>query len=352
MNEEHHDTAAEGGEEMEPRTTMAVEPAPPPAPRSPAVAPQAQAIDLADRLALIEETRDKSMVEGVDYGTVPGTDKQALFKSGSEKLAVLFELDIQPRSAKTWGPGEHLTVETTATVFHMVSGVRMGYGEGLCTTLERKYRWRREGRTCPECGQETVIKGKEEYGGGWLCYKKKGGCGAKWDDGEAVIEGQDVGEKENPDLPDLWNTVIKMAAKRARVDAALAVTGASALFTQDLDDTGDSTSDAEATLPAPTEEQKAALNAALVWMLPSTEAERVWGEIKAQFGGQLYGPVCEAVVRPIRALKAIRDDEAASDREASDVAVKAPEEEPDTPPPDDSDQRPAEEREADGKADS
>jgi len=36
---------------------------------------------------------------------------------------------------------------------------------------------------CPKCGtNEHVIKGKEEYGGGWLCWKNKGGCGEKWQD--------------------------------------------------------------------------------------------------------------------------------------------------------------------------
>ena len=34
---------------------------------------------------------------------------------------------------------------------------------------------------CPQCGQPAIIKGKEEYGGGWLCWKKEGGCGAKFD---------------------------------------------------------------------------------------------------------------------------------------------------------------------------
>lgn len=38
-------------------------------------------------------------------------------------------------------------------------------------------------RSCPECGKTaSVIKGKEEYGGGWVCYKKKAGCGAKFYD--------------------------------------------------------------------------------------------------------------------------------------------------------------------------
>jgi len=38
-------------------------------------------------------------------------------------------------------------------------------------------------QTCPECGQAAIIKGKAEYGGGYLCWKKKGGCGAKFPDG-------------------------------------------------------------------------------------------------------------------------------------------------------------------------
>lgn len=34
---------------------------------------------------------------------------------------------------------------------------------------------------CPSCGEaKAVIRGRAEYGGGWLCFLKKGGCGAKW----------------------------------------------------------------------------------------------------------------------------------------------------------------------------
>lgn len=39
---------------------------------------------------------------------------------------------------------------------------------------------------CPQCGKKvSVIKGKEEYGGGWLCWKKKEGCGHAWQDAPA-----------------------------------------------------------------------------------------------------------------------------------------------------------------------
>jgi hypothetical protein len=41
------------------------------------------------------------------------------------------------------------------------------------------------GNACPKCGKvRPVIKGKEEYGGGWVCFKKKGGCGATWQDAD------------------------------------------------------------------------------------------------------------------------------------------------------------------------
>lgn len=53
---------------------------------------------------------------------------------------------------------------------------------------------------CPECGKsKAVIKGKEEYGGGWLCFKKKGGCGYAWQtdapDGEPTAEVTALREK-------------------------------------------------------------------------------------------------------------------------------------------------------------
>jgi hypothetical protein len=227
-------TAEEIHDDAEPSAPLPVRAAPP----SLAVTPQVSATELVERLAVIREAQDKAMVKDVDYGIVPGTAKPTLLKPGAEKLGVLFQLDIEPETTKTWGPGDHLTVECTATVYHAPTGARLGKGEGICSTREKKYAKRKQERVCPVCNMPAVIKGKQEYGGGWLCWKKKDGCGATWPDGTAGIERQDVGEIENPDLPDLWNTVVKMAEKRARVDAVLAVTGASALFTQDAEDSG------------------------------------------------------------------------------------------------------------------
>ncbi|MCC7371086.1 MAG: hypothetical protein IT306_21910, partial [Chloroflexi bacterium] len=51
-----------------------------------------------------------------------------------------------------------------------------------------------------------------------------------------VIEGQQVGRVENEDTASLENTVSKMAQKRAHIAATLNATGASRIFTQDLED--------------------------------------------------------------------------------------------------------------------
>jgi hypothetical protein len=41
---------------------------------------------------------------------------------------------------------------------------------------------------CPVCGKDAIIQGKPEYGGGWLCYKQKGGCGAKFATNPALVQ--------------------------------------------------------------------------------------------------------------------------------------------------------------------
>ena len=198
------------------------------------VTPQVQAGELVKRLDVIRDAMNTAMKKDVDYGVIPGTNKPALLKPGAEKLSVLFQLDVQITNEKAWD-GDHLTVNSRATVFHAPTGSRLGFGEGMCSTREAKYAWRVAKRICPQCGAAAIIKGKQEYGGGWLCFKKQDGCGAKFSDGDDQIEKQTTGKVPNPDLPDLWNTVLKMSEKRARVGAVLAVTGASALFTQDVE---------------------------------------------------------------------------------------------------------------------
>jgi len=198
------------------------------------------AADLSKRMALIKEAMQAEMVEGTDYGKVPGTNKPTLLKPGAEKLGVLFRLNIQLENEKHFD-GDHLTVMSRATVYD-AGGHQVGFGEGLCTSKEKKYGKRRKKRLCPECGEDTVRKSKfpphfEKDGEpGWWCPDRDGGCGEEFAAAAPRVVDQVEEEITNPDLPDTWNTIVKMAEKRARVDAVLAVTGASALFTQDVED--------------------------------------------------------------------------------------------------------------------
>ena len=248
---DHAEEDVRDAEVVEERTVGAPPAVPPtpgtaieaPTPAGLAVKPGVEAPELVARLDVIREAADNAMEKGVDYGVVPGTDKPTLFKPGAEKLSVLFQLDVQPVNEKMWEDGGHLTVVSRAEVFHAPTGVRLGRGEGLCSTREKKYGKRKQDRACPKCGAEKIKRSKypprdnPSAEPGWYCFEKIGGCGANFAAADESITSQSVGEVENPDLPDTWNTVVKMAEKRARVNAVLAVTGASALFTQDLEDT-------------------------------------------------------------------------------------------------------------------
>jgi hypothetical protein len=294
-----------------------------------AVTTPVQASDLVERLDKIREAMSTAMQEGVDYGRIPGTDKPTLLKPGAEKLAVMFRLDVQTTHGENWGPGDHLTVPAYTMVYDAPTGIRLGRGEGMCSTRERKYAWRNQQRTCPACGVAAIIKGKAEYGGGWLCFKKKGGCGAKFADGAREIESQAVGEIENPDLPDLWNTVIKMGRKRAIVDAVLLVTGASAIFTQDAEDL-------PAAAPTPSLEQgppfgppasaEIATSArnAIAWVLDepvnSDAVTSLVTQIEGRAGAYFPEIAARAVGHVAAAAKSKRDNQAAD--EAARIAAE------------------------------
>ena len=102
--------------------------------------------------------------------------------------------------------------------------------------MESKYRYRFAEILCPSCGKATIRKSRADKGGGWYCWAKIGGCGKTFQAGDAEIEGQERGKIDNPDIADLYNTVKKMAAKRAKCAAVITCTGTSDMFTQDIED--------------------------------------------------------------------------------------------------------------------
>ncbi len=196
--------------------------------------------ELRDRINLIQEHMKFNLKEKEHYGIIPGCGtKKVLLKSGAEKLLLIFGLAATfTHTIEDLGDG-HRDYRSTCRLTHRASGQVWGEGQGSCSTKENKYRWRKSERVCPTCGANTIIKGKEEYGGGFICFAKKGGCGAKFKDGDPSIESQQVGQTENPDIADCYNTCMKMADKRSLVAACLFATACSDIFTQDVEDLPD-----------------------------------------------------------------------------------------------------------------
>ena len=177
--------------------------------------------------------------DGGDYGIIPGAGKKkVLFKSGGEKLTDIYGLAARyviMSKVEEWDRGLFdFTIQ--CELHRKTDEMFVGSGVGSCSSWEAKYRWREGKRVCPQCHQDTIIKGKDEYGGGWLCWGKKGGCGAKFSSTDPGILDQKVGRLENSDLIDAKNTVLKIAKKRAFIDAVISVTRSSGIFTQDLDE--------------------------------------------------------------------------------------------------------------------
>lgn len=202
-----------------------------------------------------KELIDSIMREGVDYGKIPGTDKSTLLKAGAEKATSFFGLStrfrddvvIEDFTGKDHDGEPFFFYRRTCELWR--GDYIIAAAAGSCNSFEKKYRYRNSERVCPVCGKNAIIKGKAEYGGGFICFEKKGGCKAKFQDNDPAITEQVVGQVKNPDVADLANTILKMADKRALVAATLIATGLSEYFTQDVEDfiTGEYTEVAKTT---------------------------------------------------------------------------------------------------------
>lgn len=176
------------------------------------------------------------MTEGIHYGKIKGISKPTLLKPGAEAINVALRLAPDYDSVETYD-GDHLTVKAKCRLLHITSGLFVAAGEGLCSSRESKYAYRQGKRVCPDCHAEAIVKSNRKNA--FFCIRDEGGCGHRFafnTDQGAALEAQDVGRVPNPDLPDQWNTVLKMADKRALVAAVLNGTAASDVFTQDAED--------------------------------------------------------------------------------------------------------------------
>ncbi len=160
-----------------------------------------------------------NMVKDQDYGVIPGTTKPTLLKPGAEKIVKLLgladEYEILDRQEDWNKPFFRYLLQ--CNLRHLATGTIISQGFGECNSMESKYHYRWIGeRDLPEGIDKTKLVSQErrsKTGGHWTVYRF-----------------------DNEDIFSQVNTILKMAKKRALVDAALSAGRLSNVFTQDLED--------------------------------------------------------------------------------------------------------------------
>ncbi len=196
---------------------------------------------IEEQVQAIQQLLVRVMKPETHYGVIPGTSgKPSLFKPGAEKICFMFRLAPSYETERMTLPNGHREYEVTCTLTHIPTATTIGQASGSASTMESKHRYRgAAGRQCPSCGAIACRPAKRESGGGFYCDRNGGGCGAQFkatSPEATAIQNSPAVRMENTDPADQYNTVLKMAQKRALVAAVLIATAASDIFAQDLED--------------------------------------------------------------------------------------------------------------------
>lgn len=235
------------------------------------VAPKRTQNEIVSQNQAIIDLKSQVFQPNIDFGPpYPGSDKPTLLKPGAEKIASLFGLRpnyIERSMVERWDlddPLFHYRYE--CQLIDIASGMVVGSGIGSCNSREDKYGWRwvSEAAVPPQYDKSKLrarggkisefafaIDAAEtggKYGkpaeywqkfqdaiqnGTARKFKKLTAKGSEYDAFEIDALEYRV---PNDDVFSLVNTLDKMAQKRALIAAILVATGASAFFTQDVED--------------------------------------------------------------------------------------------------------------------
>lgn len=165
------------------------------------------------KIAQMQAVVQKTLKKGQDYGEIPGTNKPTLLKPGGEKICMLFGLNPEYEFLQTTEDYEKEFFSYNIKCTLKRNGQAVAQGVGSCNSKEKKYRY------------INVDEIPENY------------IGAS----EKITDkyGRTRYKINNLDICSLVNTILKMAKKRAFIDAVLQVASLSEVFTQDLEDMGD-----------------------------------------------------------------------------------------------------------------
>lgn len=218
---------------------------PPPGPGTSVMVRQPQALhNLPERMAelqaqkhtveMVEAIYATLMVNGVDYGTFPGIKKPMLYRNGAELLRLYLDLSIKDEvSYEGSDIANGIYFIRVHTDIHDKTGRFLGSGEGICTSLESKYRFRwAYRRDLPDA----------IYKDGILIQLDKSTPEATFEQWKTIFGANAAkimtGDRgayqlyrvENENIHDQANTFLSQAKKRSVTDGIKTVTGAGRVF--------------------------------------------------------------------------------------------------------------------------
>ena len=233
-----------------------------------------------EKIAQWQHLVQTNLKEGKDYGTIPGTSKPTLYKSGAEKIIMLGKLrstfEILDET-KDW-ENEFFQFEIRWDLW--VGDNIIAQGVGLCSSKEDKYRyrWVNENRLPNNISKDNLP-----------CRVKSGKYGE-----------YKQYRVENEDICSIANTILKMAKKRAEIDAALLVGSLSELFTQDVEDLpaeylgNDKPAQKPKSKPTPAKKEPEPTNNDLA---TQPQKDKIYGTVVCEkCGTRVYGfkcPICK-----------------------------------------------------------
>jgi hypothetical protein len=173
------------------------------------------ATDIRQQVNTIQHVMKEVMIKDTHYGVIPGTKTPSLYKPGAEKIMATFRLSADPE-VNDLSDGDQIRYQVKVRLVSP-TGIFVGAGIGECSSNEEKFKWRNA--VCnEEFDEASPDRKREKWNKGYQnspAYKRK---------------------QIRTEPADLANTVLKMAKKRALVDAVLTATAASDIFTQDIED--------------------------------------------------------------------------------------------------------------------
>jgi hypothetical protein len=159
------------------------------------------------------------MVKDVDYGKIPGTDKDSLYQPGAQKLAEIYGFatsfeDVE--SVQDWDKPFFL-YRKRCVLTSARDGRFVASGVGSCNSREDRYAWR-------WVFENEIPKGVDKVSLRNKTRRSKNG------------KPYTTFRVPTEDIYSVVNTLEKMACKRALVHAVIGATRSSGIFTQDVED--------------------------------------------------------------------------------------------------------------------